>query len=98
PNPVVSFVASDSTGCSPLCIGFTDKSSVTAPSVITSWSWSLGTYSSPSSSSTQNPTNICYTNTGSQPDTSSLTLTVTTNNGCSATWTHPNYIIVYPNP
>ena len=98
PNPVADFVASDSIGCWPVCVNFTDKSSVAAPSVITTWNWSLGQGSGGAVSGLQNPSNICYTNWNTLPDTSTIVLTVTTNSGCTATWTHPNYIITYPHP
>ncbi|HTB05991.1 MAG TPA: PKD domain-containing protein [Bacteroidia bacterium] len=99
PNPVAAFVASDSVGCYPVCVNFTDKSTVTGgSSTINTWSWSFGTYASPGSSSAQNPTSICYGNTNEMPDSSTVTLTVTTDSGCSATYTHVNYIITYPHP
>jgi len=59
PPPVADFIASDTMICEDSCINFTDLSTNTP----TSWQWSFpgGT---PSSSTTQNPANICYNTAG----------------------------------
>jgi serine protease len=72
--PVSAFQPSQASFCAGTCINFTDNSTGSP----TSWSWSFpgGT---PSSSTQQNPTNICY-NTGG---TYTASLTVTNQAGSS---------------
>lgn len=76
PLPVANFTSSQ------VCFGgttlFTDISNVTS-GTITSWSWDLG---DGNSSLQQNPTHT-YANDG----TFTVTLDITTNNGCNATYT-----------
>jgi len=94
PIPVPLFV-SDTVGCTTLCIQDTDKSTVAgAPSnYINNWLWNFGD-GSPDSSSVQPAPKHCYT----QPGTYTVSLTVTTNNGCTATQVRPNYITSWPVP
>jgi gliding motility-associated-like protein len=89
PVPVPAISSDVQSGCAPLDVNFTDASTVASPGVITSWLWDLGN----GTSTTQNPFNP-YTTPGSY----TVTLTVTTGDGCAATITMPNYINVYPNP
>lgn len=93
PNPVPGLKADTLRGCAPLCVNFTDLSTIvtTWGSSITSWSWSFG--DSTAGSASQNPSH-CYTKVG----TFTVSLTVTTNNGCTETFTIPNYITTYPTP
>jgi len=93
PNPVPDFVADKKQGCVTLCVQFTDSSTVTAPSSVTGWLWNFGDGSSDSSSTSQNPKH-CYSKVG----VFTVTLTVTTNNGCSETFTRVNYITTWPIP
>ncbi len=88
--PIANFSAPDS-GCSPVCANYTDLSQA-VDGTVNSWSWSFpgGT---PSSSSSQNPTNICYYTPGSY----SVSLSVTTNFGCKASIQLP-MVEVYPWP
>ncbi len=74
--PITDFSNSD--GCVNSVINFTDKSTVIASSII-SWAWSFGDNSS---STLQNPTHI-YSANGSY----TVTLTTTTNLGCTSTFT-----------
>jgi len=57
--PVSDFSSSDSTFCESTCISFNDLSANNP----TSWFWNF-TGGSPSSSTDQNPANICYANPG----------------------------------
>lgn len=57
--PVADFSSSDTTFCSGKCISFTDLST-NSP---TSWKWTF-TGATPSSSTAQNPTSICYNTPG----------------------------------
>jgi PKD repeat protein len=74
--PVAAFTASATTFCKNSCINFTDNSTNNP----TSWSWSFpgGT---PTSSTIQNPTNICFNTAG----TYTVSLTATNSNGSSTT-------------
>ncbi|MDQ3112307.1 MAG: PKD domain-containing protein [Bacteroidota bacterium] len=86
PVPVVSFIASDSSGCAPLCVTFT---SPTQAGDVCQWNFGDGNNSSGNS-----PQNHCY----NLPGTYDVTLTVTDNNGCSATITEPDLINVFAIP
>ncbi len=85
--PVASFSANNTNICAGTCISFTDQSTNTP----TIWSWSFPN-GNPSSSTSQNPTNICYAAAG----TYSVTLTATNLTG-SNTFTSTNYITVNAN-
>jgi len=88
--PVSAFSADTTTGCAPLLVDFSDLSTVTVPSVITTWSWDFGDNTT---STLQNPTHNYTT-----PGVYSVTLTVTTNDGCTQTIVMSNYINVYALP
>lgn len=87
-SSISSFAASDTDVCEKFCVDFTDQST-NSP---TSWQWSFqgGT---PSTSTDQNPTNICY----QTPGVFDVTL-ITSNSGGSDTLTLPGYITVYGTP
>jgi gliding motility-associated-like protein len=87
--PVVQFTADDTDGCVTHCVNFTDQSTVTGGN-ITGWLWDFG---DGGQSASQNP-NHCYTT----PGTYDVTLTVTSSNGCTSTYTNFAYIVVYPLP
>jgi len=82
--PAANFIASDTMICEGDCINFTDLSTDTP----TSWQWSFPG-GIPSSSSTQNPANICYDTAG----TYDVTL-IATNAFGSDTLLKTNYIQV----
>lgn len=84
--PATNFNASDTTICMNNCIDFTDLSSSATP--LFTWTWYF-VGANPSSSTNQNPMNICYNNVGSY-DVS----LVTTNSLGSDSLFIPNYIIV----
>lgn len=88
PPPTASFTANNTQICVGNCISFTDNSTQ-SPS---SWSWSFQGANT-TTSTAQNPTNICYTTPGTY--NVSLTATNTTGSG-SATLT--GYIIVSNGP
>ncbi len=83
PLPVVSFSADKQSGCSELCVNFTNTT-LNSQSAI----WNYG--NNPSS----NTGTHCYNDPGSY----NVSLTVTDNNGCINTATQNNYITVFPNP
>ncbi|MFY9310059.1 MAG: gliding motility-associated C-terminal domain-containing protein [Bacteroidia bacterium] len=92
-SPVVHFI-SDSIGCSPACIAFTDSSYI-ASGTNQQWLWNFG---DGNTSMLQNPTH-CFVNTStSAPQSNTVSLTVTSNDGCSSTLVKNNYITINPAP
>lgn len=89
PLPVVNFGTDIVSGCYPLCVNFIDSSTVKTGN-ITSWAWNFG---DTNSSTSQNPFN-CYT----QPGSYSVSLTATTDSGCTSSKTISNLITVYNHP
>lgn len=86
--PTAALSVSDNSICESSCISFTDNSTG-AP---TGWSWSFpgGT---PSSSTAQNPSNICYNTPGTYP-----VVLIVTNAFGSDTITMTNYVTVGAQP
>jgi gliding motility-associated-like protein len=96
PSPVANFSGDTLTGCPVHEVNFKDSSS-TVSGTIVSWLWDFGnglTYAG------QNPVSaISYNNTSSTTSaTYSVSLTVTSNNGCSSVVVKSKYITVYPHP
>lgn len=92
PNPSVSFFASDTIGCEPLCINFQDASSiVTGNNTLSFWSFGDGNaHADP---------NHCYsTSSVFLDETFNVSLTVTSDSGCISTFSKNNYITVHPKP
>ncbi len=87
-SPQTSFAASDTTICQKFCMDFFDQSGNNP----TTWQWSFPG-GIPSSSTQQNPTQICYNNTGVYD----VTL-ITTNYYGSDTLVLTGYITVYATP
>ncbi len=81
--PAVNFKASDSTGCFPLKVNFSDLSTA-GSGTIASWQWDFG---DGTLSTLQNPDHT-YTNAGSF----TVTLRVVNSNGCVKVFTKPNFI------
>lgn len=96
PTPVASFTGQSLDGCSPICPSFTSTSTVDGPSTISNYNWIL------SNGMNQNSSNSEYTecleNSSSETITLGLTLIVTSDQGCTATYTEPTYINIYHNP
>ncbi len=88
PTPEVSIATSDTSVCEKFCVDFTD-SSTNNP---TAWEW-IFEGANPSTSTVQNPTDICY----ETPGNFDVTL-ITTNANGSDTLTLLNYITVYTTP
>jgi gliding motility-associated-like protein len=89
PSPAVNFSANSVSGCAPLCNEFTDNTTI-AGGTLASWSWNFG---DGNTSTLQNPQN-CYT----LPGAFTVSLTVTSNLGCSRTLSLHNMINVYSSP
>lgn len=88
--PAATFTADTISGCAPLCVDFSDLSTVTLPATITSWNWDFGDNTS---STLQNPQH-CYISAG----VFSVTLIVATAGGCADTIVMSNYIDVFAIP
>jgi PKD repeat protein len=88
PNPTAGIVASATEVCQKFCVNYFDSTSNNA----VSWQW-LFPGGSPSTSTLQNPTNICY----DVPGLYDVTLITTGPNG-SDTLTKDDYITVYSTP
>jgi PKD repeat protein len=84
-KPTVNFIASDSVGCFPLRVNFTDLSAA-GSGTITNWDWDFG---DGTSSTAQNPFHI-YTAVGNF----TVTLKVTNSEGCVKVISKPAYIRV----
>ncbi|HET6993905.1 MAG TPA: PKD domain-containing protein, partial [Chitinophagaceae bacterium] len=83
--PVVNFIASDTSGCFPFPVQFTDLS--TSPNgTISSWLWDFG---DGAVSALRNPQHV-YTTSGNF----TVTLKITNSNGCFKLLSHPQYIDV----
>ena len=86
-KPTVNFTASNTTGCFPLRVNFTDLS-IGGSAAITGWEWDFG---DGFLSTLQNPFHI-YTTAGNY----TVTLKVTNAGGCSKVVSKPSYIQVSP--
>ncbi|HRG01658.1 MAG TPA: PKD domain-containing protein [Bacteroidia bacterium] len=97
--PVPQFSVDKPSGCPEWCVKFTDATpAITAPAQIVQWQWDLGDGSTVTNSSGSDVKH-CYNNSSSnQLALFNVGLTVTTDSGCVATLTKPNFITVYPRP
>ncbi len=91
PLPVANFSGDNLAGCPPLCVNFRNLSTPPSSATITSGTWDFGD-GSPLASLTDST--HCYTTSGLY----SVTLTVTTSDGCSSSITFTNYIDVFQSP
>ena len=87
--PVVQFSASDTAGCNPFEVFFTDLTSPQGNTAL-SWLWNFG---DSTSSTRQHPSHV-FTTAGYY----NISLSVTNGNGCSTTQLVPNMINVYEQP
>lgn len=95
PNPLVIFNAIDTIGCEPLCIDFTNNSTILT-GTNASWIWSFG------DGNTLNNNNLashCFKNDSLfAPVYYSISLTVISDSGCVSSLTKNNYITLFPKP
>lgn len=85
PIPVPTLTGDNLTSCAPLCVNFSDSSTVTSGNMI-KWDWDFG---DGNKSIDQNPMH-CYLEGGLY----TVVLTVTTSEGCDASIILPNYVMV----
>lgn len=90
PVPVAALTSDVVSGCSPVCVNFSDNSSVAAPGVITAWDWDFGD----GNTSTQQNPNHCY----NTPGVYTVILQVKTADGCVHSVTMTNYITAWVVP
>lgn len=95
-TPIASFNGVDLNGCSPICPELTSTTSVNSPSSIVNYNWTLSNGISQNSASSM--FTECLQNNSGSTVSLGVTLTVTTEQGCSATYSEPNYINIYHNP
>lgn len=94
PSPTPNFTADTTKGCTPVCVNLFDLSTINSGGNVVAWSWNFG---NGNSSNSQHP-NHCFTANGIAPINYDITLTVTSDQGCTATLTKNNFITAYPNP
>lgn len=90
PIPTAAFMGDSLAGCAPLCVNFSDFSTV-ATGTLTGWAWDFGDQTNPDL--TQNPSH-CYSTAGIY----TVSLVITSDGGCTNTITMNNYIDVYGIP
>lgn len=88
PAPAVNFSATPLVGCPPLTVNFTNSTNNNAAGAAT-YTW----YTGSGTSNAQHPSETYTT-----PGTKTVTLTVKNSNGCSASLTKSNYILVHDKP
>ncbi len=91
PLPQANFGSSDPEGCARWCVDFNDSSSV-ASGLVNKYLWDFG---DGSTSQSKNPKH-CFENTGSSPLYFNISLSVTSNYGCSADTSIKNMITANP--
>ncbi|MFH0864848.1 MAG: PKD domain-containing protein [Bacteroidota bacterium] len=91
PLPQVQFISDSIHGCEPLLVSFSDQSTPT----IANWLWNFGDTQSGSNniSTQQNPSHLFST-----AGLYTVTLSVSTTDGCDGSITYQNMIEVYPTP
>lgn len=92
-NPVIKFLADKKKGCPIHCVSFTDSTTV-AGGTIASWKWNFGDPASTDNTSTLANPKHCFENTGFYD----ITLTVTSEQGCTSTLVVPKMIQVFAIP
>jgi gliding motility-associated-like protein len=93
PLPVVDF-GEPASGCSPVCVTFTNNSAITA-GVIANWQWDFG---DGSTSGDMTPSHCFINESHTSVANFDVTLTATSDKGCVTTLTKPSLITSYPIP
>jgi gliding motility-associated-like protein len=93
PNPIVAFSVSDTIGCEPLCVHYSDNSSIAGTGINVGSLWDYG------DGNTGTDPNYCYKNDSVfSAEHYTVSLKVTSDSGCVSTGIKNNYITVYPKP
>jgi gliding motility-associated-like protein len=98
PLPRVAFTVDTTRGCQPFLVQFFDQSTIPIPYNLASWQWDFG--DGTDSVYAQFPVNIYHTDTLGPFDEGVFTvsLVVTSGNGCVSSATYQDYITEYPKP
>jgi len=89
PIPTSNFVQINAAGCGPIVVQFTDSSFISSGNIV-SWFWDFG---DGKTSNLQDPSHT-YASSGSY----AVSLTTTSDSGCTNTFTLNNAVTVYPGP
>ncbi len=96
PKPVASFAGVNLSGCAPICPEITSTSVVSGSSTIVNYEWTLS-----DGTTADGPSAVfsdCFDNQSGNSIFYGVELEVTTSEGCTNTYTEPNYIEVFHNP
>ncbi|PCH98581.1 MAG: hypothetical protein COB85_01310 [Bacteroidetes bacterium] len=94
PLPVAGFTADTLSGCEPLCVNFTDTTTISS-GTIASWDWDFGDGNTSTAQNSQN----CYSAIDESTSLiTSVTLVATSSYQCSSTLTIGGMITVWPKP
>ncbi|MBI1286531.1 MAG: PKD domain-containing protein [Flavobacteriales bacterium] len=98
PLPEVKFTVDTNFGCQPFHAWFTDLSTIPSPYLLSAWQWNFG--DEPGTVSTRNPDHIYYDQDLGPMDVGvySVSLQVTSANGCVSDTTYIDYMTEYPKP
>jgi len=98
PLPSVALAVDTNRGCQPFHAQFFDMTSIPSPYLLDSWSWNFGDGSD--TVSTQNPEHTYWDDKLGDLDIGvySVSLEVTSANGCVSDTTYVDYMIEYPKP
>lgn len=88
PTPNVDFSGTPLTGCPPLTVNFTNRTTSTVPGGL-SYRWVLGNGATPATSTSQHPSAVYST-----PGTHNVTLEVINSKGCKSSKTIASYVTV----
>jgi len=73
--PIANFLASDTSGCVPFPVTFTDQSTSNVGTTLIGWNWNFGTGATPPTSGVQGPVPVIY-NTAASPTGSTIPVTL----------------------
>jgi gliding motility-associated-like protein len=93
PNPTVNFTSPNPMGCTEWCVNFENNVVVTSGN-ITEYVWNFG---DGFATTEANPSH-CYVNNTLTNQSFTVSLNVTTDQGCTGSFTAPNFVTVYPAP
>jgi gliding motility-associated-like protein len=93
PNPTVNFSSPNPMGCTEWCVNFQNNVIVNSGNV-SEYVWNFG---DGFATTEANPTH-CYVNNTLTNQSFTVSLNVTTDQGCTGSFTAPNFVTVYPAP
>jgi gliding motility-associated-like protein len=98
PLPEVNFTVDTNFGCQPFRAWFTDQTYIPTPYLLSQWEWSFGDGTGTVSS--QNPEHTYWDEELGDFDTGvyTVSLQVTSANGCVSDTSYENYMVEYPKP